>query len=139
MRHRLDGFGLLVHEELQSTGAAPGTECEVVSPEKMGDAASSESKFGNRIINAHNLPVMKVILTSLLAAFTVSGALAQQLTVTIPGGHDREWYEHHGYFWHDGQWYRGEDRERHEYREHHQHNGYWKDGHYYRYENEDHG
>ena len=75
---------------------------------------------------------MRLILTSLLAVFTVSGALAQQLTVTIPGGHDREWYEHHGYFWHDGQWYRGEDRERHEYREHHQHNGYWKDGHYYR-------
>jgi hypothetical protein len=62
---------------------------------------------------------MKVILTSLLAVFTVSGALAQQLTVTIPGGHDREWYEHHGYFWRDGHWYRGEDRERHEYREHH--------------------
>jgi hypothetical protein len=82
---------------------------------------------------------MRIILTSLLAVFTVSGALAQQLTVTIPGGHDREWYEHHGYFWHDGQWYRGEDRERHEYREHHHHNGYWKDGHYYRYEDEDHG
>src|ERR1700751_4909139 len=54
----------------------------------------------------------RLILTSLLAVFTVSGALAQQLTVTIPGGHDREWYEHHGYQWHDGQWYRGEERER---------------------------
>ena len=84
---------------------------------------------------------MKLILTSLLAllaVLTVSGALAQQLTVTIPGGHDREWYEHHGYRWHDGQWYRGEEGERHEYREHHRHNGYWKDGHYYRYGDEDH-
>ena len=79
----------------------------------------------------------RLILTSLLAVFTASGALAQQLTVTIPGGHDREWYEHHGYQWHDGQWYRGEERERHEYREHHHHHGYWKDGHYYRYDDED--
>ena len=55
----------------------------------------------------------RLILTSLLAAFTASGALAQQLTVTIPSGHDREWYEHH------------------------RHHGYWKDGHYYRYGDED--
>ena len=81
--------------------------------------------------------IMRLILISLLAVFTVSGALAQQFTVTIPGGHDREWYEHHGYQWHDGQWYRGEDRERHEYRGHHSHHGYWKDGHYYRYGDED--
>jgi hypothetical protein len=79
----------------------------------------------------------RLILTSLLAVFTASGALAQQLTITIPGGHDREWYEHHGYIWHDGQWYRVEERDRHEYREHHRHQGYWKDGHYYRYGDED--
>jgi hypothetical protein len=78
----------------------------------------------------------RLILTSLLAVFTVSGALAQQFTVTLPGGHDREWYEGHGYRWHDGQWYRGEERERHEYREQHRHHGYWKDGHYYRYDDE---
>jgi hypothetical protein len=103
------------------------------------DAARSESKFGNWISSAHNPIVMKLILTSLLAVLTVSGALAQQFTVTIPDGHDREWYEQHGYRWHDGQWYRGEERERHEYREHHRHNGFWKDGHYYRYEDEDRG
>ena len=79
----------------------------------------------------------RLILTSLLAVFTASGALAQQLTVTIPGGHDREWYEHHGYKWHNGQWYRAEERERYGYREHHRHHGYWKDGHYYRYGDED--
>jgi hypothetical protein len=59
------------------------------------------------------------------------------LTVTIPGGHDREWYQDHGYKWHDGQWYRGEERERYGYREHHRHDGYWKNGHYYRYGDED--
>ena len=79
----------------------------------------------------------RLILTSLLAVFTASGALAQQFTVTIPGGHDREWYEGHGYRWHDGQWYRGEERERHEYREQHHHHGYWKDGYYYRYDHDD--
>jgi hypothetical protein len=87
--------------------------------------ADLKVKFGNWTSSAHK------------PAYTVSGALAQQLTVTIPGGHDREWYEHHGYRWHDGQWYRGEEGERHEYREHHRHNGYWKDGHYYRYGDED--
>ena len=78
----------------------------------------------------------RLILTSLLAVFTVSGALAQQFTVTLPGGHDRDWYESHGYRWHDGQWYRGEERGRHEYREQHRHQGYWKDGQYYRYDDQ---
>ena len=50
----------------------------------------------------------RLILASLLAVFAASGALGQQIIVTVPGGHDREWYEHHGYVWHDGQWYRGE-------------------------------
>ncbi|MBV8375875.1 MAG: hypothetical protein JO279_02625 [Verrucomicrobia bacterium] len=96
----------------------------------------------------------RLILPFLLAVFAASGAFAQ-ITVTvpaIPGGHDREWYEHHGYVWHDGQWYRGEsnghDREWYEshgyvwrdgqwYPRHHHHNGYWRDGQYYRYD-EDH-
>ena len=78
----------------------------------------------------------RLILASLLAVFAASGALGQQIIVTVPGGHDREWYEGHGYRWHDGQWYRGEERERHEYREQHRHHGYWKDGHYYRYDDE---
>jgi hypothetical protein len=76
----------------------------------------------------------RLILASLLAVFAASGALAQQITVTIPGGHDREWYENHGYVWRDGQWYRGE---RYEHHKHHHHNGYWRDGQYYRYD-EDH-
>jgi hypothetical protein len=113
----------------------PAEEFEIKRPI---DDGRSESKFGNFINSAHNPRNMRLILTSLLAAFTVSSALAQQITVTVPGGHDREWYENHGYQWHDGQWYRGEERERHEYREHHHHNGYWKDGHYYRYEDKDH-
>jgi hypothetical protein len=82
------------------------------SREKAERCCEAESKFGNWISRAHNPLVMKLVLTSLLVVFTVSGALAQQLTVTIPGGHDREWYEQHGYRWHDGQWYRGEERER---------------------------
>ena len=48
----------------------------------------------------------RLILAFLLAVFAASGALGQQIIVTVPGGHDREWYEHHGYVWHDGQWYR---------------------------------
>jgi hypothetical protein len=93
----------------------------------------------------------RLILSSLLAVFAASGGLGQQIIVTVPGGHDREWYEHHGYVWHDGQWYRGEpgghDREWYEHHGyvwrdgqwyrgegHHHHDGYWKDGHYYRYD-----
>ena len=93
----------------------------------------------------------RLILASLLAVFAACGALGQQIIVTVPGGHDREWYEHHGYVWHDGQWYRGEpgghDREWYEHHGyvwrdgqwyrgegHHPHDGYWKDGHYYRYD-----
>ena len=97
----------------------------------------------------------RLILASLLGVFAASGALAQ-ITITVPGGHDREWYENHGYVWRNGQWYRGEpsghDRgwyESHGYvwrdgqwyrgeaREHQHHHGYWKDGQYYRYD-EDH-
>src|SRR5580698_560866 len=93
----------------------------------------------------------RLILASLLAVFAASGALGQQIIVTVPGGHDREWYEHHGYVWHDGQWYRdepgGHDREWYEHHGyvwrdgqwyrgegHHHHDGYWKDGHYYHYD-----
>ena len=50
----------------------------------------------------------RLILTSLLAVFAASGALGQQIIVTVPAGHDREWYEHHGYVWHDGQRYWGQ-------------------------------
>jgi hypothetical protein len=73
----------------------------------------------------------RLILASLLGVFAASGALAQSITITVPGGHDREWYESRGYVWRDGQWYRGEARE------HQHHHGYWKDGQYYRYD-EDH-
>jgi hypothetical protein len=66
----------------------------------------------------------RLILASLLGVFAASGALAQ-ITITVPGGHDREWYENHGYVWRNGQWYRSH------------HNGYWRDGQYYRYD-EDH-
>jgi hypothetical protein len=76
----------------------------------------------------------RLIWTFLLVVFAASGALAQQIIVTVPGGHDREWYEHHGYVWRDGQWYRSETRERYEHHRHHHHDGYWRDGHYYRYE-----
>jgi hypothetical protein len=103
-----------------------------------GSYKATLKKIGTEVSREVSENYMKrLILTSLLAVLTASGALAQQFIVTIPGGHDREWYEGHGYRWHDGQWYRGEERERHEYHEHHHHNGYWKDGHYYRYEDQD--
>ena len=84
---------------------------------------------------------MRLILTFLFAVFTASGAFAQ-IVVTVPGvggGHDREWYENNGYRWRDGQWYRGDQRqrERHENRESRRHDGFWKDGHYYRYNDRD--
>ena len=82
--------------------------------------------------------MMRLILTFLFAVFTASGAFAQ-IVVTLPGGHDREWYENNGYRWHDGQWYRSDQRqrERHENRENRRHDGFWKDGHYYRYSDRD--
>ena len=89
------------------------------------------TKTGSQVAREYINIMKRLILASLLAVFAASGALGQQIIVTVPGGHDREWYEHHGYVWHDGQWYRGEpgghDREWYE------HHGYvWRDGQWYR-------
>jgi hypothetical protein len=109
------------------------------------------TKTGLQVAREYINIMKRLILASLLAVFAASGALGQQIIVTVPGGHDREWYEHHGYVWRDGQWYRGEpgghDREWYEHHGyvwrdgqwyrgggHHHHDGYWKDGHYYRYD-----
>jgi hypothetical protein len=122
-------------------------------------AQNDENRTDLQVAREYISNMKRLILASLLAVFAASGALAQQITVTIPGGHDREWYENHGYVWRDGQWYRGEpgghDREwyenhgyvwrdgqwyrgeRYEHHKHHHHNGYWRDGQYYRYD-EDH-
>ncbi|HEY6841761.1 MAG TPA: hypothetical protein VI114_11110, partial [Chthoniobacterales bacterium] len=65
-------------------------------------------------------------LSSRIAVFTVCGALAQQRTVTIRAdtiANGTSIMIIQG----AGQWYRGEEQERHEYPEHHCHNGYSKD------------
>jgi hypothetical protein len=94
-------------------------------------AQNDENRTDLQVAREYINIMKRLILASLLAVFAASGALGQQIIVTVPGGHDREWYEHHGYVWHDGQWYRGEpgghDREWYE------HHGYvWRDGQWYR-------
>src|SRR3984957_19716568 len=84
------------------------------------------TKTGSQVAREYINIMKRLILASLLAVFATSGALGQQIIVTVPGGHDREWYEHHDYVWRDGQWSRVEG--------HRHHDGYWKDGHYYRYD-----
>jgi hypothetical protein len=93
-------------------------------------AQNDENQTDLQVAREYINNMKRLILASLLGVFAASGALAQ-ITITVPGGHDREWYENHGYVWRDGQWYRGEPRE------HQHHHGYWKDGQYYRYD-EDH-
>ena len=43
--------------------------------------------------------------------------------------HDQEWYERHGYHWHDGRWYREGEGE-------HRHHGYWKNGYWHDYDHD---
>jgi hypothetical protein len=102
----------------------------------------------------------RAVLAAVLALITASGAMSQVvIQVEPPGGnHDREWYEHHGYHWHDGRWVRegeGEHHENHDqewyerhgyhwhdgrwYREgegEHRHHGYWKNGHWHDYDHD---
>jgi hypothetical protein len=121
------------------------------TPFLLHSCAKRENRTDWQVAREYINIMKRLILASLLAVFAASGALGQQIIVTVPGGHDREWYEHHGYVWHDGQWYRGEpgghDREWYEHHGyvwhdgqwyrgegHHHHDGYWKDGHYYRYD-----
>jgi hypothetical protein len=50
----------------------------------------------------------RVVLAAVLALITASGAMSQVVIQVEPPGqnHDQEWYERHGYHWHDGRWVR---------------------------------
>ena len=78
------------------------------TPFLLHSCAKRENRTDWQVAREYINIMKRLILASLLAVFAASGALGQQIIVTVPGGHDREWYEHHGYVWHDGQWYRGE-------------------------------
>jgi len=73
----------------------------------------------------------RAVLAAVLALITASGAMSQVVIQVEPPGenHDREWYEHHGYHWHDGRWYREGEGE-------HRHHGYWKNGHWHDYDHD---
>jgi hypothetical protein len=67
----------------------------------------------------------RVVLAAVLALITASGAMSQV------ENHDREWYEHHGYHWHDGRWVRegeGEHHENHDQEWYERHGYHWHDG-----------